>query len=355
MTRRARISIRAALAGLACVAALAGAARPEDLRVVYARAQADWPASAQAMGQPPGDLAPSALLPPPDPGLAALGRAFFHDRRLSASGATSCADCHQPAHGLSEPRPSVPGVGRKTPSLHAVIHRRSWGWDGRHKTLRAALLAPLTHPAEMGNADLEALIRRVEPDYGAELTAELTAVFGDAKLSSSRLADAVAAWLQNQDLPSRLDRFLTGEGELTDQELLGLHLFRTKARCVICHHGPTLSDERFHNLGLSSFGEASQDLGRWRATQAPEDTGRFRTASLRGIAARAPYMHSGHFATLAGVVRFYARGGGEVRARGAAEAARPLFAEAARLAPELQPLDLSESEIAALVAFLQAL
>ncbi|WP_408647642.1 hypothetical protein [Xanthobacter dioxanivorans] len=48
-------------------------------------------------------------------------------------------------------------------------------------------------------------------------------------------------------------------------------------------------------------------------------------------------MHDGLFPTLEGVVNFYDRGGGEVRARNAAEAARPLYREAARLSPHIRP------------------
>lgn len=326
----------------------------QNLRRLYTAPLADWPAVARFSDQVPHQARDLARFVPAsvDPTLVALGQGLFSDRRLSANGTIACADCHQPGYGLSQARPSVAGVGRHTPSLQGVTQRQIWGWDGRHQTLAAAIKAPLLHPAEMANPDLPTAVLRVQPFYAPEIAA----AFGDTLLTPERLAQAFSAFLAAQDRPSRLDRFLDGaKAALSDQEIEGLHLFRTKARCILCHNGPNLSDDAFHNLGLSSFGEASEDLGRWQITGQSADVGAFRTPSLRGIASHAPYMHSGHFASLEGVVRFYMRGGGEVRAQSASQAARPLFAEAARLAPELRPFDLSEPEIAALVAFLGAL
>ena len=287
-----------------------------------------------------------------DPLVVGLGRDLFHDRDLSTHKRLTCADCHQPAHGFAETRGSVPGVGRNTPTLQGITLRRAWGWDGRHDSLEDAILAPLAHPAEMGNRDLVEMLDRIGPRYGARIAD----AFGDEAVTAPRLAQAIVAFVAQADARGRLDLFLSGQRDaLTDQELRGLHLFRTKARCLNCHSGPMLTDEGFHNLRLSAFGEASQDLGRWKATGLPNDAGRFRTPTLRGISRTAPYMHSGHFASLIGVVRFYARGGGEVRARNAREAARSLFAEAAALSPLINPLDLTEDDIADLAAFLEAL
>ena len=164
------------------------------------------------------------------------------------------------------------------------------------------------------------------------------------------------AYLATLDSETYFDRFARGDrAALTDMALAGLHLFRTRARCANCHFGPWLTDEGVHNLRLSFFGEPAQDLGRHAATQAAEDAGRFRTPSLRHVASSAPYMHDGLFPTLEGVVNFYDRGGGEVRARNAAEAARPLYREAARLSPHIRPLGLTAQEKAALAAFLRTL
>lgn len=177
--------------------------------------------------------------------------------------------------------------------------------------------------------------------------------------TASALGEVLAAWLRQAGTtegPSRFARFVSGEtGELTDRELQGLHLFRTRARCANCHFGPWLSDGRFHNLLISSFGEPARDDGRHGVTSRPADIGAFRTPSLHRVADSPPYMHSGLFAGLEGVIRLYARGGGEIWARNATEAAHPLFPHAAHPSPQLKPVDLTEEEVAALAAFLRTL
>jgi cytochrome c peroxidase len=74
-------------------------------------------------------------------------------------------------------------------------------------------------------------------------------------------------------------------------------------------------------------------------THAEADRGRFKTPTLRGVAATAPYMHDGSLATLRDVVSYYNRGGNQ----------NP------HLDAALSPLNLSEEDVTDLVAFLQAL
>lgn len=213
--------------------------------------------------------------------------------------------------------------GRTPPPLHVVSRLSVWGWDGRHDSLRAAILAPLTDPAEMANPDADAAARRVG--------------LADAEA----LADAIGAWLATLYTPPR-------------PILRGAEVFR-RAGCADCHSGPLFTDQQFRNLGLSAFGEPSQDLGRHAVTGDPADAGRFRTPSLRHVSQTAPYMHTGHFRTLEGVVRFYIQGGGKVWARNDAEARRPLYRQAATLDARIRPLDLTEAEIADLLAYLRSL
>lgn len=287
---------------------------------------------------------------------AALGRALFADPRLSASGRIACASCHDPARGWSVDAPVALGVDgrhgqRNPPDLRQLAAYGQWAWDGRARTLAAQSLAPLTDPDEMGNASVHAVLARLQEAPGPA-----------AALTPATLGEALAAHVRQAGVdkdkvaPTRYERFLRGERDLlTPQELQGLHLFRTRARCVNCHHGPWLSDGLFHNLRLSAFGEPAEDRGRQVVSGRPEDTGAFRTPSLRRVAESPPYMHNGLFASLQGVLHLYMRGGGEVWARNATEAAQPLYPHAARLSPLVRPLDLSEEEQAALLAFLRAL
>lgn len=322
----------------------------------YRGPPAGWPAAQVDPGVAFVELGPLPDAPPLTPRQrtqAALGRALFADPQLSASGRIACASCHDPARGWSVDAPVAAGVDgrrgrRNPPDLRQAGAHRQWGWDGHDRTLAAQSLAPLLDPDEMGNASVQAVLARLQalPGPAAALTPE---TLGEALAAHVRQAGA--------DAPrTRYERFLRGErGLLTPQELQGLHLFRTTARCVNCHHGPWLSDGLFHNLRLSSFGEPAEDRGRQQASGRPQDTGAFRTPSLRRVSESAPYMHNGLFPHLEGVLRLYLRGGGEVWARNAAQAAQPLYPHAAQLSPLIRPLELSAGEQAALVAFLRTL
>lgn len=332
------------------------------LRSAYTRPAAEWPEPSLDPGVAFLELGDgrSARRPADERANAVtrLGERLFHDRALSASGGIACVDCHDPMQGWADGRPRPIGAGgregrRNAPGLADAAQRTSWRWDGRFTTLSEAALAPLTDPVEMANPDLDGLSRRLDADSG--LAEAFARAFGGGP-TPQRLGAALSAYVAGIDADTRFDRFAAGDGAaLSDQEIHGLHLFRTKARCANCHFGPALTDEGFHNLRLSSFGEASQDLGRHAVTGLPDDAGRFRTPSLRHVARTAPYMHNGLFRTLDGVINLYARGGGEVRAAHQAEADRQLFHEAARLDPLIRPLDLTGDEKAALAAFLRAL
>ncbi|MET0333023.1 MAG: cytochrome c peroxidase [Rhizobacter sp.] len=283
-----------------------------------------------------------------------LGRRLFFDTRLSSDGRVACADCHQPTHAFTVPsavaqRPDGPPGLRRPPSLLSAASRTHWGWDGRGTELARQCLVPLEDPSEMGPLDVDQLVNRLkaEPVYARALaSAPALDVIGAA----------LAAYVASLDTPSRFDHFIAGDAQALDErELRGLHIFRTKAGCANCHTGPALTDEQFHNLGLSSFGERSQDLGRHGVTGRLEDAGAFRTPSLRHVAQRAPYMHHGLIPTLEGVVHFYNHGGGEVWVRNEREAAEPLHRAAAQRSPHLRSLGLSDEEKAALLAFLRAL
>jgi cytochrome c peroxidase len=114
-----------------------------------------------------------------------------------------------------------------------------------------------------------------------------------------------------------------------------MDVFFGKANCTVCHAGPTFTDERFHNTGVSNDDAPS----RASVTGRRNDEGRFKVPSLRNVALTGPYMHDGSLATLEAVVEFYNRGGGP----------NP------RLDPDIHPLGLSTEDKRALVEFLRSL
>jgi cytochrome c peroxidase len=96
------------------------------------------------------------------------------------------------------------------------------------------------------------------------------------------------------------------------------------------------------NSRFSDDRESTAALLSDAVVNSPENWGRFRTPSLRGVGRTAPYMHAGHFETLEEVVRFYSTLEGAVQLDHHQETV-------------LEPLLLSEEEIRDLVAFLGTL
>jgi tetratricopeptide (TPR) repeat protein len=159
-------------------------------------------------------------------------------------------------------------------------------------------------------------------------------------LDETSLRQALASYVRtilSGDSP--YDRYIAGDrNALTAEAQSGLKIFRGKGGCVVCHLGPNLSDERFHNTGIGS-GIGNNDPGRAKVTGRAEDTGAFKTPSLREVAAAAPFMHDGSLATLEEVIEHYNKGG----------------VKNPQLDPELHELKLSDSEKRALVLFLRSL
>jgi cytochrome c peroxidase len=263
---------------------------------------------------------------PLTPEKIATGKRLFFDESLSSDRKTSCATCHDPARAFTDGRVVARGVHntagtRNTPSLVNVGSGRSFFWDGRADSLEAQALQPMTNPQEMGLTPSE-----IESRTG---------------MTTADVAAALASYMRTiRSRDSRYDWFRAGQTEmLTTDEKAGLDVFRGRGQCTVCHGGPNLTDDRFHNTGVGVRGGTPADAGRFVVTQDPRDQGAFKTPTLRDVALTAPYMHDGSLATLADVVAFYSQGG--VRNAG--------------LDRRMRPLGLSPDEQRQLVAFLKAL
>lgn len=129
-------------------------------------------------------------------------------------------------------------------------------------------------------------------------------------------ANAIAAfeidtWRANQ---SPWDAYLSGNAQaLSKIETKGAKLFFGKAGCAACHSGGIFSDMEFHAIAMPQIGpgkgdgvDGIEDYGRYRETGDPEDMYAFRTPPLRNIALTAPYGHAGAYNTLEEVVRHHA-------------------------------------------------
>ncbi|MFT4057729.1 MAG: cytochrome c peroxidase [Novosphingobium sp.] len=326
------------------------------LRILYAGQPDTWPRPWLEPGAQFVEFGPVPPSPAPNrPAEIALGQRLFEEPKLSGSRQIACASCHNADLGFTDGLRTSVGHDRQrgrrnAPALFAVAWTHDLFWDGREATLEGQVMGPLSDPLEMaGNR------KRIERWINGEVSyrSAFAELIGTRRIRLADIAGMIAAYERSLAPPrNRWDRVFTqGVSALSDQQLRGLHLFRTKAGCANCHSGPLLTDNRFHNLGLSIYGTERQDLGRWNVTGKAEDLGAFRTPTLRGLIHTRPYMHNGFFPFLEPVVMFYAGGGGPNDVKQApGQAAPPPQAD-----PLLRPRDLTRDEREALVAFLQTL
>jgi cytochrome c peroxidase len=239
---------------------------------------------------------------------------------------------------------SMGRVGKRhSPSLVNRGFGRSHFWDGRSRNLEEQVLQPIADPNEMDLSIDEAVARLTADDT---YLAEFTAVF-NRPIVTDDVARALATFLRTiRSGASANDRFVAGETDvLTAEQQRGLQIFRTRARCTICHAEPLFTDEQFHNTGIAwrpPNGDqpgAFLDDGRYAVSKRERDRGQFKTPTLRDVARTAPYMHDGSLATLEEVIEFY-NGGGRRNPN---------------LFPAIEPLRLTAEEKEALVRFLESL
>jgi cytochrome c peroxidase len=269
-----------------------------------------------------------------------LGRKLFFDPLLSADRSVACASCHIPERAFADGRPVAIGIHgqkgrRNAPSLVNRVYGASFFWDGREASLEAQALRPIEDPLELGTK-VDEVIARLKAD--ATYAKLFAAAFPDG-VTAANLGRALASFQRALLVgDSRVDRFRAAQSVgFSEAERQGLWLFESKGRCWRCHSGNNLSDEQFHNTGVS-WGKEPLDLGRFEVTKREEDRGRFKTPTLRGVALTAPYMHDGSLATLEDVIEFYNKGG----------VSNP------HLDPIMTPLKLSKEDVQHLVAFLRA-
>ncbi|RAJ05190.1 cytochrome c peroxidase [Chitinophaga skermanii] len=335
----------------------------EELRALYSSGDpAKWPApfldSAVRIGfQDIGKLgtAPYPVYNPYTKEKEALGKTLFYDPRLSQSKQVACASCHDPELGWGDGRRVSYGHNRQTGkrnamSLFNIGHFTAFFWDGRAATLEEQSVFPVQDKVEMAQT-LTAMVTNVQ---AVEAYKPLfVAAFGNDEVSVQKIQYAIATFERGiASNSSRFDAFVSGHPKaMTDEEVQGLHLFRTKARCINCHNTPLFSDNQFHNDGQALYGSKMEDFGRYHLTKKQVDIGAFRTPSLREVGQTGPWMHHGNFPTLRDVVEYYNNGNPAPIQRFVKvdESMRPIPSAI------LRKLDLSTDEVKAVEAFLRTL
>ncbi|HEX3594174.1 MAG TPA: cytochrome c peroxidase [Polyangiaceae bacterium] len=298
-----------------------------------------------------------------DPAAAELGKALFFDASLGAPHALSCASCHSPSRAFSDGLATGHGAGASevnTLGLGPAAYNRWWFWDGRADSLWAQATSPLENPREMGGTRLavahgvlgrhRAPYERVFgalpplaegerfPPAGKPGDPSFDRMSKDDQRAVTRVfvnaAKAIAAFERTlRPVRSRFDAYLAGDVHaLTPRERDGAKVF-LDGGCAVCHNGPMLTDDAFHDIHMPSSsltapglrgrvdGVLSLIASEFRgdgpysdapaasrlATLAPAEImlAQIKTPSLRDLSLTAPYGHGGNFKTLEAAVAHY--------------------------------------------------
>jgi cytochrome c peroxidase len=273
----------------------------------------------------------------------ALGATLFFDPRLSGDGNMSCATCHNPGLGWSDGLPTARGVnsmvlGRATPTIFNTGYNSIQMWDGRKKSLEHQAISPMLSKEEM-NMDMGKLYQFLENNQGYRQKFEKA--YPGEGINDTTVSKALAVFQRtvvSKNAP--FDRWVAGDAKaLSSQQIEGFKVFVGKANCIACHSEGNFTDNGFHNLGLKAFAKESPDLGRYHIRPVNAMKGAFKTPTVREVTRTPPYFHDGSAQTLMDVVEHYDRGGDVTT----------------NLSPNMKPLNLTQAEKLALVAFMESL
>jgi len=246
---------------------------------------------------------------PMTPEKVALGRQLWFDTRLSGDGAHSCYGCHVCEKGLTDGLPKAIGANNKTlprssPTLWNIAYHKEFYWDGRSKTLEDQAMAAWTK-ANMG-ANAEETVKKLNAIAGYKQ--QFQKVFG-GDATPAFVVKALAAYERTIiSGDTAWDKFRGGDtAALNDSAKRGWQVFQD-AKCTNCHDGLLLTDQQYHNVGIGMDAK-EPDVGRFTVTKKPEDTGAFKTPTLRDISKSAPYFHDGSAATLGDAIDVMLGGG----------------------------------------------
>jgi cytochrome c peroxidase len=367
-----------------------------------------------------------------DVAVAKLGQMLFYDKGMAdpitvagpsgavgEAGKIACVTCHDPKASFADARPDPTSHGRtgflrrNTPGMVNVGWYEWIGWAGRHDSLvmhgsgvmgTATTVLSYVHYIYKKYRDeynlafpetpLDPALDPSHPDAGRfpptgapnamtpgpweSMAPADQKIIQQIQYNLGRVWDAYPRMLVSRNSP--FERYVKGEkNAISAAAKSGLRLFIGKAGCNVCHNGPLLSDNGFHNVGVADPpGATAPDMGRFadmtaRAAQTSlfggagefsddREAGRkkhaslelepaamelmkgaFRTPMLLNIAETGPYFHTGLAKSLEEVVRHYDAGGAAAGSFGGTKD------------PVMRPLGLTDPEVADLVEFMTTL
>ncbi|KIM09095.1 MAG: hypothetical protein KU28_00160 [Sulfurovum sp. PC08-66] len=347
---------------------------------------------------------------------ALLGSTLFVDKNLSLTRTLACSSCHNPSrafvdgryHTMNGTHPvngalslgddGVSLGGRNAPTVLYAQFSPTFAQgndgnytggqfhDGRAATLMHQAKGPFLDTAEMMMPSAGAVIERVKanPSYVSQLKTLYGATVLDSNTTAyDAVADAIATFERNAifaPFDSKYDRFKEGNYTMSTLEAQGYALFFSNAlSCKKCHTINSASEKASHelftnyayeNIGTprnlvalqARDGNTSHiDLGLGGRSDINDSRhyGKVKVPTLRNIAITAPYMHNGVFQSLEAVLAFY-----DHRSAQGSHATNPETNASWESADVNATINrtlleasapLSDSDIAALVAFLKLL
>ncbi|MDD5150834.1 MAG: cytochrome c peroxidase [Flavobacterium sp.] len=279
-----------------------------------------------------------------------LGKQIFNDTNLSNPIGQSCASCHSPEKGFSDPENRAVSEGvvskifgnRNAPSLAYNIFSPERYYDttdetfigglfldGRSPNLQKQFIHPMLNPLEMNNTSKTVVAQKIKL---ASYYPKMVELYTNSPFESdvlSYVADALTKFQTSAEVnlfTSKFDYYLQGRASFTLKEKKGFALFQGKALCSQCHVTEPdsevkkilFTDFTYDNIGVPKnpnnpfYTQASNsaginyiDLGIGAIVSKPEHNGKFRVPTLRNIALSGPYFHNGSLKTLEEVVHFY--------------------------------------------------
>jgi cytochrome c peroxidase len=238
-----------------------------------------------------------------------LGRQLFFDERLSGDGSRSCYSCHVCEKGLTDGLSKAVGafgkqLPRSSPTLWNTGYHKEFYWDGRSPSLEKQAMAAWTGANMGAKADEIAAKLNQLQDYRGQFQR----VFA-SDATPDNIVKAIAAYERTIiSGDTKWDRYKAGDASaLNESETRGWNIFRA-IKCNNCHDGVLLTDQQYHNVGIG-MDQKEPDVGRFKVSNKTEDTGAFKTPTLRDISQSAPYFHDGSVATLEEAVDVMLGGG----------------------------------------------
>ncbi len=282
-----------------------------------------------------------------------LGEELFNDKSLSKDYNMACATCHIKELAFTDGKRTFDkNQTRNTPTVTYAAYQKGFFMDSRAGSLEGQVVGVVKNHNEF-NMTMDSVISRV---MNIKKYKKQIETLYKNKRTDFNIRHAIATYIRTlNNFNSKFDKNIRGEeNTLTQEEEKGFNLFMGKALCATCHFAPVFNgtvppdfnDTELEAIGVPNLEKTalSDDLGRYNLFKTEERKHFFKTPTIRNIEKTAPYMHNGVYNTLEEVMDFYNKGGGNGLG----------FHNEYQTLP-FDNLELSEEEIASIIAFMKTL